>query len=320
MTTATLSTQSPHRPSGRSARPSSSRPADPAPGLRLVAPSSPGARPARTVTPRNGRPTAPSRGSGSRSAPAEPVMHGGVKSVVAALDVLDCFADSPELGVSDIARRLGVAKSTAHRLLTSLCARQLVERNPESGQYRLGLRLFELGQLTAKRMRLHNASQPLLEELRQLSGCTVQLAIADGPDVLFIAQLETLSGIRILSSAPRRLPAHCTAAGKAIAAFNPVVARARRTAGFDPLTDSSITSVVQFDRALEEVRRKGIALNLEESRVGVGSVAAPILDSAGRARAAVSLVRPIDEMTGDLGRTARLAGVAARRLARTLAM
>src|SRR5450432_3230962 len=71
----------------------------------------------------------------------ETTRDAGVKSVMSALDVLDCFAFDDELGVSDIARRLGVAKSTAHRLLTSLCARGLTEQNPETSQYRLGMHL-----------------------------------------------------------------------------------------------------------------------------------------------------------------------------------
>src|SRR4051794_8311435 len=124
----------------------------------------------------------------------------GVKSVMSALDVLDCFALDDELGVSDIARRLGVAKSTAHRLLTSLCARGVTEQNPETGQYRLGMHLFELGQLAQHRMRLRQTALPLLEELRQVSGCTVHLAISSGPDVLYVERLTTLRGIQLFGT------------------------------------------------------------------------------------------------------------------------
>ena len=70
-----------------------------------------------------------------------------LQSVTTALDVLDCFLTTPEVGVSEIARRLGIAKSSAHRLLTTLAARQVVEKNPDTGQYRLGVHLFALGHL-----------------------------------------------------------------------------------------------------------------------------------------------------------------------------
>lgn len=245
---------------------------------------------------------------------------GGVKSVMAALDVLDCFTEEDELGVSDIARRLGVAKSTAHRLLTSLCARGLADKNPETGQYRLGLHLFELGNLAQNRMRLRRTALPLLEELRQVGGCTVHLAIAPKADVLYVERLETLHGMNLMSQVGRRWPSHCTSTGKAIAAYDPAFAQARRRAGFPVLTTATIRSGADHDRALADVRRQGVATNLGEARQGLSSVAAPVLDSAGRAQAAISLVAPARDLSADLGRTARLVLVAARRLARSLAI
>ena len=274
--------------------------------------------PLRLVEPDRRRTAATARPRPRRAADED--LTGGVKSVVAALDVLDCFADEDELGVSDIARRLGVAKSTAHRLLTSLCARGLAERNPETGQYRLGLHLFELGQLTADRMRLRRAAMPLLEELRQASGCSTQLGIARDGDVFFVGRLETLTGMKQLGGVGRRMPAHATASGKAIAAFEPSVARACVSHGMPALASRTITSPTEFDRALDEVRRRGVAVSLDEALDGMGSVAAPVLDSAGRAVAAVSLVKPTAELVADLGRLAQLVSITARRLARTLAI
>lgn len=277
-------------------------------GLRLVEPTR-----TATVAPRRST-KAPAR-SGRR---VDEDLTGGVKSVVAALDVLDCFVDEDELGVSDIARRLGVAKSTAHRLLTSLCARGLAERNPETGQYRLGLHLFELGQLTANRMRLRRAALPLLEELRQTSGCSTQLAIARGADVFFVVRLETLHGMRQLGAAPRRVPVHVTASGRAISAFDPSVARATLASGMPPLVPGRVTTPQGFERAIDEIRRRGVATTFDEVVEGQGSVAAPVLDASGRAVAAVSLIRPTDELRADLGRLSQVVLIAARRLSRTL--
>jgi len=254
----------------------------------------------------------------SRTADRDELGRGGVKSVMAALDVLDCFTDEDELGVSDIARRLGVAKSTAHRLVTSLCTRGLAERNPETGQYRLGMHLFELGQLAAQRLRLRQAAMPLLEELRQISGCTVQLAVASGADVLYVERLSTLHGMRLFSSVGHRLPAHCTSSGKAMAAYDPMLARARCDAGFPALTGASIRTVAAYDRSLAEARRSGVATSVDEANVGVSSVAAPVLDSGGRAQGAISLVGPTQELPADFGRLSRLVTIGARRLARTV--
>jgi DNA-binding IclR family transcriptional regulator len=240
--------------------------------------------------------------------------------VTSALDVLDCFLDAEELGVSDIARRLGVAKSTAHRLLTSLSARGLTDKNPESGQYRLGLHLYELGQIAGDRMRLRRTAVPLLEELRQLTGCTAHLAVPDGSHVIYIERLEPLRGASRMNSVARRMPSHCTSSGKAIAAFDPEAARARRAAGFPALTPASIRTAADFERAQTEIRRRGVATNVDEALEGFASVAAPVLDSNGRARAAISLVGPTAQITENLGRTGQLVTVAARRLARSLAI
>ncbi len=266
---------------------------------------------------RGGSATAP-RGGTRANGTHDTGAPGGVKSVTSALDVLDCFLDSDELGVSDIARRLGVAKSTAHRLLTSLSARGLTDKNPETGHYRLGLHLFELGQLAGDRMRLRRTAAPLLEELRQLSGCTVHLGIASGSNVVYLERLETLRGMQMMTSVSRSQPSHCTSSGKVIAAFDPDAARARKAAGFPALTDVSIRTEADYDRALMEVRRRGVATNIGEALDGVSSVAAPVLDSSGRARAAISLVGPTSQISGNVGRSAQLVSVAARRLARSL--
>lgn len=275
----------------------------------------PGTHPAEVAGP--ARETQPARSRSPRAA-GDHERDGLVKSVAAALDVLDCFADDVELGVSDIARRLGIAKSTAHRLLTSLRSRGLAERNPETGQYRLGVHLFELGQLAQERMRLRQAALPLLEELRHTSQSTVHLAIAGGADVLYVERLETLRALQIMNSVPRRLPAHATSSGKAIAAYDAELAQRRRMAGFPPLTPSTIRTVADWDRTLELVRRRGVAVNLGEARVGACSVAAPVLDASGKAVAAISLVVPGEDISNDLGRPARLVAVAARKLTHAL--
>lgn len=250
----------------------------------------------------------------------EPGLDGGVKSVLAALDVLECFADDDEIGVSDIARRMGVAKSTVHRLLTTLCARGLAEKNPETGLYRLGLHLFELGQLAQDRMRLRRTALPLLEELRQVSGCTIHLAVPEGADAVYVERLETLHGMRLMTSVGRRWPSHATSSGKVMAAFNPDYAAARKACGFPAQTMKTIITEAQYDRTLAEIRKLGVAISNGEAQVGLASVAAPVLDGFGRARAAISLVGPAHELGEVVGRRARLLTVASRNLSKSLAL
>lgn len=217
-----------------------------------------------------------------------------LQSVGAALDVLDVLAGHEELGVSAVARELGVAKSTAHRLLTTLAARGLVEQSAETGRYRLGMRLYELGHRAMTGNRLRAVALPVLAELRRRSGLTVQLAVPDGGDVLYTERLETTLGVTLMQQTGLRLPAHTTSSGKAIAAYRPDFADARRRLGFPARTPHTLTSEEAWDRVLDETRRQHGALSYDEARVGVSSCAAPLHGPAGEAIASVSLVGPTE--------------------------
>lgn len=248
--------------------------------------------------------------------PARPAVGNCLKSVAAALALLDCFGSDGELGVTDVAGRLGVAKSTAHRLLSTLCASGLVERNPETARYRLGLHLFELGQLAVTRFRLTQAALPLLEELRQRTGFTVHLAVRDGVDVLYVKRLQSLNGMHLFADVPYRFPGHCTASGRAIAAFNTDFARLREAAGLPSPTSSTIRTRRDWHRTIEEVRSRGIAFNRNEVMTGLTSVGAPVRDHAGRSDAAVSVVGPTGDVIERIERVARLVALTAERIGR----
>jgi len=180
------------------------------------------------------------------------------------------------------------------------------------------MRLFELGQMASDRFPLRRAALPLLEELRQASGHTVHLSVADGADVVFVERLHTLAGIRLMADSGRRMPAHVTSGGKVLAAFDPAVAQARRRAGFPRMTDRTIISAADWDRTLADVRRSGIAVSIGESHPQLTSVAAPVRNVRGRAFAAISVAGPSPEF-GDFGRASRLVLTAAAKLSHTLA-
>src|SRR5450631_20013 len=242
----------------------------------------------------------------------------GLKSVSAALDVLECFAVDGELGVSDIARKLGVAKSTAHRLLAALCLKGIAEQNPETGQYRLGLHLYELGQLAQARSILRHVALPTMTGLAQTTGLTVNLAVADGPDVVFLERLENSNDVGFLGHAGRRYPSHCTSSGKVIAAYNPEAAQARRDAGFPPRVSHTVRTQNDWDRQLVDVRRSGFAVSTSESFDEVTSIAVPILDPRRRAAAAVSILGASAEILPQLEQLTRLVQMAGRRISRAL--
>lgn len=196
-------------------------------------------------------------------------MSGGVHSVATAIELLECFAQDEELGVSEIARHLGVAKSTAHRMLTTLVAGGLIETGLEPGRYRLGMRLYELGQLAVARNHIRAVALPTLVELRRRSGLTVQLAVPDGTDVVYAERLETNLGVGLLRRTGTRLPAHTTSSGKAIAAFNPAFADRIRAGGFPRRTSLSLRSRTAWDQVLADTRRQYGAISHDEATIGV---------------------------------------------------
>lgn len=253
--------------------------------------------------------TTPKRDRGGDTQP------GSLKSVGTALDVLECFATDGDLGVSDIARRLGVAKSTAHRLLQTLATRGFVEQDLESGRYRLGIHVYELGALALGRHELRHVALPVLRQVAAATGLTVNFSVPDGPDIVFVERIENRDGVRILGHVGRRLPAHCTSSGKVIAAFNPEAEAARRRAGFPPRVSHTVRTVADWDQCLEVARRQGYAVSSSESFEGTTSVAVPVLVQK-VAVASVSVFGPSPSVDPHVERLVPLLTAASRRIAK----
>jgi IclR family transcriptional regulator, KDG regulon repressor len=222
-----------------------------------------------------------------------------LSSVAAALRLLKAFsAEAPELGITELARRLGVAKSTAHRLASTLVAEGFLEQNPADGRYRLGLSLFALGTLVRRRMDVTHEAKPHLDALRDSTGETVHLAALDGSDVVYLFNLESRQAIRMQSYLGLHMPAFCTSEGRALLAFSPpeVVTRVLR-GPLAPRTERTVTDPKRLRAQLEQVRRDGWAMDDEESEHGMRSIAAPIFDAAGTAVAAVGMGGPVQRLT-----------------------
>lgn len=246
---------------------------------------------------------------------AQATSSSSLRSVGTALDVLECFALDSELGVSDIARRLGVAKSTAHRVLQTLLSRGFIEQDSESGLYRLGIHIYELGTLAHARNTLRHAALPTLRQVASVTGLTVNLAIPDGPDIVFMERIENRDGVRILGHFGRRLPAHTTSSGKVIAAFNSTVDTARRTAGFPPRAGQTIRTESEWSSELATITTMGYAVARSESFDGASSIAVPVLER-GVAVAAVSVFGPSEIIDPKVDALVPVLRAAATRIAR----
>jgi DNA-binding IclR family transcriptional regulator len=224
-----------------------------------------------------------------------------LSSVATAIALLKAFSeDEVEIGVSSLARRLGVAKSTVHRLAVTLVSEGMLEQNPENEKYRLGIALFGLGALVRRRMDVSTEARPHLFALRESTRESVHLAILDGAEIMYVYNLESTQAIRMRSDIGVRKPAFCTAEGIAMLAFQPpalIDEIVRR--GLKPRTPKTRTSAQEFKAALDRVRRDGYAIEDEESEAGMRSVAAPIRNGAGEVVAAVGLAGPVQRLSDE---------------------
>jgi DNA-binding IclR family transcriptional regulator len=185
-----------------------------------------------------------------------------------------------------------------HRLAVTLVAEGMLEQNPDSGKYRLGMGLFRLGSLVRRRMTLSNEARPLLRDLREKVNETVHLAVLDGSEIMYVYNLESTQAIRSRSDVGVRKPAYCTAEGQAILAFQPadVVSRVIRD-GLTARTPQTVTDAAALQKVLDGVRQRGCAVEDEESELGMRCIAAPIRNDGGEVIAAIGIAGPVSRLS-----------------------
>jgi DNA-binding IclR family transcriptional regulator len=191
-----------------------------------------------------------------------------------------------------------------HRLLTTLAAEHLIELNPRSGRYRLGIKVYELGTVVSSHFELHEAVAMYIDDLRAQTGETVHVGVLDGTEVVYIERRESLRTLRhMVDYVGHRNAAHCSACGKVLLAALPEVELNRLLEDTRLLarTAHSITDPDRLRGELALVRERGVAENIAESSTSMASVAAPIYDDGGRVIAAISVAGPISRM-GDAAR------------------
>jgi IclR family pca regulon transcriptional regulator len=218
------------------------------------------------------------------------------QSLERGLAILSSFdSDRPLIGVSELSRELALSRSTAHRYIATLARLGYLQQDPDSKRYRLGPRVLDLGFSAINSMDLREVAAPHLRQLSDETGYTVNLAILDGIDVVYIERCRTARPgqreIDLNLHVGARLPAYCTAMGKAILAFVPEDRREELIAQIDfaPRGPNTLTDAAAFREELERIRTSGLAVNDEELAYGLRSIAAPIHSHAEEVIAALNL-------------------------------
>jgi DNA-binding IclR family transcriptional regulator len=217
-----------------------------------------------------------------------------VESADRVLRVLEAFAPNErDASLADIAERVGLPKSSVHRLLVTLIGHGFVERDAGTRRYRLGVRLFELGSAAIHERGLHNAAHPVLEELSLRTSETCHLAVLSGTEAVYVYKVDGASSMTMSSRVGGRAPCHATSIGKVLAAWaSDDLFRQLRSHGMQRFTDSTITTASALEAELERVRGRGYALDLEELEEGLRCIAAPVREQSGRVVAALGIAGP----------------------------
>lgn len=219
------------------------------------------------------------------------------KTIDKAMQVLTAFShEQSELGVTELASRLGVHKSVASRLASSLRSWGMLEQNPATHRLRIGPAAFRIGTLFSHRNSLAEVAMPLLADLVHHTKQSVHLSVLDGLRILVVAAVESPSSLRVIMRVGDQRHLHTTAAGKIFMAFSgrDLMDAAFRSTGFAAMTPQTFTSREELERGFSRICREGMATNRGENTPGAGALAAPVMSRSGEVIAVVSTVFPLN--------------------------
>jgi IclR family acetate operon transcriptional repressor len=226
-----------------------------------------------------------------------------IAAVERALGLLDALAaGADDLGTNEIARRSGVNPSTVSRLLATLARAGYVEHVVESGRYRLGPRLLELGNRVADRLDLREVARPHLQALADLAGETATLSAPGEPDAVTVDFVQSASSVRSVARLGRPSVSHATATGKVLLAFGGVSLPGGTLRAF---TRRTITDRRKLTAEVERVRARGWAEAVEEREDDLSAIAAPLFASGGELVGIIGLQGPASRFDTEARRSAR---------------
>ena len=213
--------------------------------------------------------------------------------------LIDVLAEGEELmSLKEISEKTGLHPSTAHRILNDLATGRFVDR-PESGTYRLGMRLLELGNVVKARLSVRDAALVPMREQHKLTQQPVNLSMRQGDEIIYVERsYSERSGMQVVRAIGGRAPLHLTSTGKLfLAADDPARVRAYATrTGLMGNTRNSLTQISLLERDLSKVRQCGFARDNEELELGVRCVAAGIFNDQKKLVAGLSISAPADRL------------------------
>lgn len=224
-----------------------------------------------------------------------------VQSVARALSLVEILAEeNRDLSLTELSKKTGWPKSTVHGLIATLRDYHMVDQSEETGHYRLGIRLFELGNKVKRSWDISEIAKPYLRKLNSELNEMVQLAMENKGEVLYMEKIDSNRMMRIVSEIGIRLPIHCSGLGKAILAYKEEyeVKKILTEKGMRPMTAKTIVSVPEFLKEMEVIRERGYAMDDQEIMDGLRCVAVPIFNADDEVNYAISVSGFYNNMRG----------------------
>lgn len=218
-----------------------------------------------------------------------------IQSVIHAIDLLEAFkGDDDELGVTELSKKLSLHKNNVFRLLATLELRGYIEQDKQTGNYKLGVKVLELGQHFLKHLGLLRQAHPVMRDLLAKCNENIYISVLRGNNCVYIDGVEANQVVKVMSRIGNRLPLHATASGKVMLSNESEedIMRYFPQEELKKYTENTITSRTKLLEDIKEAREKGYALDMEELDVGVRCVAAPIRDYTRKIIGAISISAP----------------------------
>ncbi|MET0234862.1 MAG: IclR family transcriptional regulator [Kibdelosporangium sp.] len=223
-----------------------------------------------------------------------------IQSVDRALTVLRLLARHGELGVTEIAAKLNVHKSTAFRFVTTLELHDLVEQHTERGKYRLGVGVLQLAGATTAKLDLVQRAKPVSQRLAEVVGETVNITILSGHEALYVDQVAGSAALQLHNWVGQRIPLHATSNGKVLLSSVSGVRFDELTDGvLKQFTDKTVTDRQTLRAQIDQVRESGYAVAVDELEIGLTAIAAPISGADGVVVGSISASGPGFRITAD---------------------
>jgi IclR family KDG regulon transcriptional repressor len=224
-----------------------------------------------------------------------------IRAVERALDILLCFtSERPKLSLTQIADIVGMNKSTVHRLLLTLEGKNFLHRESSTGLYKLGYRFVDMASIVINNVDIQRFAQPYLERLAEECGETVDLAILDGSEIIYLQVIESRQRVKLAAAVGQRLPVYCTASGKAFLAYLPdEEVQAILGEGMIRYTENTLITIAEIRKDIEQTRERGFAISQQELENFIHAIAAPILNAHRVPVAVIAIAGPSFRLPGE---------------------